>query len=517
VTERIRAGAAAGACLSALLAAAAYLGWRLAGLPFPPFDLFDWLARVLPGSLITLWIDIVVFVFRAVHIGSTAAAAKHAEQVMAIAVFITAGAATGAAAFAALRLSDEPATLFGGFLGGALGIGTVVVERSLDRIASGVHGDAVWLLATFFAWGIALGAVHDQLRACRVDGPGRAGSAARRAFLIRVAWTTGAASAIATVCGALVDRGRATLGARWSDTHALPNANAAVTPVPGTRAEFTPLEDHYRIDVDTRPPRIDAAAWRLQVIGLVDRPLSFSLDDIRGELAVDQFVTLACISNPIDGDLIGTTRWTGVSLAPVLARAIPRPEATHAKVISTDGFFEIVALATVLSDPRVMLAYAWDDVPLMVEHGFPLRLYVPDVYGMKQPKWIESVELVNRWEPGYWVQRGWDREGRMAATSVVDVATFDAKRGVIVAGGIAHAGARGVSRVEVRVDAGQWQDARLRTPLSQTTWVIWRAETEARGADFQGRRSSSVSVRCTDGDGRQQLAPFHSRIVRGGV
>jgi hypothetical protein len=145
-----------------------------------------------------------------------------------------------------------------------------------------------------------------------------------------------------------------------------------------------------------------------------------------------------------------------------------------------------------------MLAYAWDGVPLLAEHGFPLRIYIPDVYGMKQPKWIESIEAVNHWEPGYWVQRGWDKAARMAATSVID--TVQGTN----AGGIAHAGARGISRVEVRVDGGPWTAASLRDPLSETTWVVWRAELPA------ARGSQSVAVRCVDGAGDMQLPPFHT-------
>src|SRR5439155_10482390 len=141
-----------------------------------------------------------------------------------------------------------------------------------------------------------------------------------------------------------------------------------------------------------------------------------------------------------------------------------------------DGFWEVVALDTIRRDDRVMLAYAWDGVPLPVEHGFPLRLYVPNLYGMKQPKWITAIEAIDHWEAGYWVSRGWDREGLMEPTSVIDVVSVDAVASVITAGGIAHAGARGIAKVEVRVDEGEWREARLRTPLSATTWVIWGGE-----------------------------------------
>jgi hypothetical protein len=144
-------------------------------------------------------------------------------------------------------------------------------------------------------------------------------------------------------------------------------------------------------------------------------------------------------------------------------------------------------------------------VPLPVEHGFPLRIYIPDLYGMKQPKWIESIEATDRWEPGYWVVRGWDEVARMKATSVIDTVGTDmniirADRGTPVPiGGIAHAGARGISRVEVRVDDDPWQKATLRTPLSELTWVLWRYDWP-----FQPGRHT-FAVRCYDGSDTPQI------------
>ena len=131
---------------------------------------------------------------------------------------------------------------------------------------------------------------------------------------------------------------------------------------------------------------------------------------------------------------------------------------------------------------RVMLTYAWDGVPLPQEHGFPLRIYIPDIYGMKQPKWIESIEVMDHWEPGFWVDRGWDKDARMKATSVIDTVAVDMTiinadhRRLVPIGGIAHAGAREISKVELQVDDGPWQEAALRTPLSHLTWVVWRYE-----------------------------------------
>jgi DMSO/TMAO reductase YedYZ molybdopterin-dependent catalytic subunit len=209
-------------------------------------------------------------------------------------------------------------------------------------------------------------------------------------------------------------------GERWSANHPLPNAGATVQPAPGTRPELTPVSQHYRIDINTSPPSIPEATWRLKIHGLVARPLEWTLADLRARPTVHQFITLSCISNTVGGDLTGTTRWSGVSLQQVLPELGLHAMATHLKIHSADGFYEVVALDTIREDGRVMLAYAWDGLPLPENHGFPLRIYIPDRYGMKQPKWIESIEAIDHWEPGYWVVRGWDREARMKATSVID-------------------------------------------------------------------------------------------------
>jgi DMSO/TMAO reductase YedYZ molybdopterin-dependent catalytic subunit len=291
----------------------------------------------------------------------------------------------------------------------------------------------------------------------------------------------------------------------WSARNPLPNANAVVKPVRGTRPEFTPLAQHYRIDINTTPPRIQEGSWRLRLTGLLEKPLVWTLDDIRRRPPMHQFVTLSCISNVIGGDLIGTTRWTGVSLKQLLPELGLLANATHLKIRSADGFYEVVALDTIRADDRVMLTYSWDGLPIAAEHGFPLRIYIPDRYGMKQPKWIESIEAMDRWEPGYWVVRGWDREARMKATSGIDTIASNmmiGKTGSLMRvpiGGFAHAGVRGISRVEIRVDDGSWQQAELRIPLSGQTWVIWRYDWPLQ------KGKHTFTVRCFEGNARRQI------------
>jgi DMSO/TMAO reductase YedYZ molybdopterin-dependent catalytic subunit len=249
------------------------------------------------------------------------------------------------------------------------------------------------------------------------------------------------------------------------------------------------------------------------VTGLGSQPLNLALEELRRLEPLHQFVTLSCISNPPGGDLIGTTRWTGVSLQRLLSRlSLPRA-VTHIKVTSADEFFEVVSIADIMADARIMLTYAWDGALLPVEHGRPLRLYVPDRYGMKQPKWIVSLDGLDHWEAGYWVSRGWDREGRVKATTAIDIVAVD--RGVtdaggqrlVPVGGIAYAGARGVSRVEVQVDRGEWLAAELRAPLSDTAWSLWRADVPIPPGDH------TVSARCYERDGTPQTGLLHFRRI----
>ena len=150
-----------------------------------------------------------------------------------------------------------------------------------------------------------------------------------------------------------------------------------------------------------------------------------------------------------------------------------------------------------------MLAYAWDGRPIPFDHGF-LRIWLPDRYGMKQPKWITGIEVTDEYRPGYWVERSWDEVAQVQAVSVIDTVAVEdlVERGgqtLIPIGGIAFAGARGISKVEVRVDVGPWQQAKLRAPLSETTWVIWRFEWPFA----EGKHT--FEVRCVEGDGTPQI------------
>lgn len=517
-------GLYAAATTTAALIGVMFCGWKVAGLPFVPFDLFDRFTRVLPGRVIALGIGAMVTVIRALNLGQIAGTAKMAEQAMAVAGLFLTGIVGGTILFAVLRaMRRGHGAVLGLALGITLGIPAMLISVQTSGTAEvGSLARGVWVLGIFVIWGVFLGWSEQRLIGMgETSGASDTAPSAeqeveqidRRRFLVRLGGATAAITVAGAIVGDLAEASRkeavmlaAAESHLWSASHPLPNANAAVKPAPGTRPEFTPLERHYRIDINTIPPAVDGREWRLKIAGLVEKPLALTLDDLHRYQPMDQFITLSCISNPVGGDLIGTTRWTGVSLQRLLPDLQLKPGATHLKIRSADGFFEVVSLDAIKADERIMLTYAWDGIPLKQEHGFPLRIYIPDVHGMKQPKWIDSIEITNHWEPGYWVERGWSKVAQMHATSVIDTVAVDMatiaadSRKLIPIGGIAHAGARGISKVEVQVDDGPWLQAALRTPLSQLTWVIWRYDWP-----FQAGKHN-FTVRSYDGYGTLQIA-----------
>jgi hypothetical protein len=169
---------------------------------------------------------------------------------------------------------------------------------------------------------------------------------------------------------------------------------------------------------------------------------------------------------------------------------------------AVDGFYESMPVSEAMDD-RTLLVYQMNGQPLPIEHGYPLRVYIPNHFGMKQPKWLISLEVIDHHASGYWVDRGWDNQAIPPTTSVmdaVDAEGYDPKTGLLPVGGIAYAGARGISKVEVQVDNGPWAAAELRTPpLSPLTWVQWRYFWKSQIGQHIFR------VRAYDGTGQLQV------------
>ncbi len=537
-------GGLMGALLTAPLIAILYLADRALGLPFAPFDLFDWFGRIVPGELITAVIDIMVDTIIALDLGTVDSTAKIAEQLMALGMMLGVGAVVGAVTYLVLnRTRNADPMVTGAVIGLALGLVFMLIFNQVNLTATADPNlSRIWLILAFAVWGVALGWTHSTLNSfneagdkAKVEAEAAGATTAasahvtpidRRKFLVGV----GGATATLTVVGAglslLVEPAEDAVGpqdvastspdpeataqapvdpsvATTGDGQPLPNNGATLVAAPGTRPEYTPLDDHYRIDISARPPVIDGATWRLEIEGLVAEPISMTLEDIQSYPTVDQFITMSCISNRIGGDLISTTRWTGAPLKNIIADWGVQEEGMYLKITSADGFDEYVALVDIRTDERIMLAWAWDGQPLKRKHGFPLRIYIPDHYGMKQPKWITNMEVVSGWDEGYWVRRGWSETAIVNTTSVVDTVSAEGayeqdEQVMIPVGGIAYAGAKGISRVEVRIDENDWVEAEIREPLSDLTWVIWRYDWPFEDGNH------TFAVRCYDARGRLQ-------------
>jgi DMSO/TMAO reductase YedYZ molybdopterin-dependent catalytic subunit len=526
-SRNIGIGALVGGLLTAALTGLSYLAYRLVALPFAPFELFDWMGRVLPGPVITFGIDRMIdtLLFLGVNVADTA---KSAEQTIALGQFLVGGIVLGAVYFAVMSARKIRPDLLSGLVAGAL-FGLPLVGISIAIGPSPVNPvlSIGWLLLIFLGWGAALSLAASRLLPSEREEPAAqpeetlsVEGISRRRFLIRFGTATAAITVIGAGVGTVLAQAeRRRQEAALSETEAhnaegasgkiFPNANDPVTPAPGTRPEYTPLKDFYKVFIRTEPTVIDGSMWMLPITGLVDNPLVLSLDDIQNNYqARDQYATLSCISGRIGTTLISTTQWTGVSVQDILADAQVRPEARYLHITSGDGFYETVDLDLINSDERIMLCYAWDGNPIPVDHGFPLRIWIPDRYGMKQPKWITGIEVTDQYTDGYWVERSWDKVAQVKATSVIDTVAVDAPiemgdQTLIPIGGIAFSGARGISQVQVRVDGGPWEDAQLRSPLSETTWVIWRYDWPFNAGDH------TFEVRCAEGDGTPQIEEVH--------
>ena len=514
-------GALAGGLLTAPLLGFLYLIDKLADLPFVPFALFDWIGLVLPGPVITFGIDVMLDGLLLAGL-DVADAAKSAEQALAILLFFLIGLLGGVLFFGITRARNvEPRLPSGLVAGGLFGLPMVAVSLPMGQTTVNPIITFVVLMVLFLAWGLAFVPVYRRLASVKTAPPPpeeeirSVATIDRRQFLIRLGATTATITVLSGGLGAILAQNerrqldQAITGpvdkSRVRNRPPFPNAGDPVAPAPGTRPEYTEVEDHYQVFIRTEPTVIDIATWTLPITGLVNNPLVLTLDDIRNNYeSKDQYVTLSCISGRIGTTLISTTKWTGVGLQKILADVQPQDAARYLVITSGDGFYETVDLDLIASDDRIMLCYAWDGEPIPFDHGFPLRIWLPDRYGMKQPKWITGIEVTDEYQQGYWVERSWDEVAQVRATSVIDtIAVNDIiERGgqrLVPVGGIAFAGARGISKVEVRADGGPWQEAQLREPLSETTWVIWRHDWP-----FQEGKHT-FEVRCAEADGTPQI------------
>jgi len=291
-------------------------------------------------------------------------------------------------------------------------------------------------------------------------------------------------------------------------------------------SEITPTYLFYRIDINPIVPEVDVNSWTLQVKGMVDNPLKLSYDEIKSMPAIEEFVTLECISNKIGGDLTGTALWKGVPLKNILEKAKMDPNVKYIVFRCFDGYDVGVPIDKGLLDETI-LAYEMNLAPLTSKHGFPVRAIVPGLYGMMNPKWITEIELVDKVYEGYWQRNGWTNIADYnTGSSIVipgqapirdrfrglnEIPSYSSNERVPIAG-IAFGGDRGISKVEVSIDDGKtWKTAKIKEPLSQYTWILWTAGFIPNNE----REHYKIVVRATDKKGQVQTSELNKPFPNG--
>lgn len=267
--------------------------------------------------------------------------------------------------------------------------------------------------------------------------------------------------------------------------------------------EVTTVDNFYVVSKNLYDPQPDSAGYVLRVDGLVQRQLTLGVPEIEAMPYQEDYVTLECISNEVGGQLISNALWRSVALRDVVERAGVQPPGSFLRFQSEDDYVESLPLVYAL-DPKVRLAYLMNGEPLTYKHGAPLRVLTPGKYGMKGPKWLRKISVIESDINGYWEERGWDRDAWLKTMSRIDVPAHGdvVSPGLIRVQGIAFAADRGVSRVEVSEDDGaSWHDAEITAPLSRFAWTHWSYIWNA----IEGQRAY-FRVRATDGGGELQTS-----------
>lgn len=408
----------------------------------------------------------------------------------------------------------------------AAGLGVVA---ALTRPNASI-GWAVPSLGAGIAGAIALWALAGTVTVSPAGGPeatepagggaltNRAVAFDRRRFL-RAALTLGAVGAGTAAIGVARARTRSAVEAARSAIR-LPPASGTPGPLPsgaelhtpGLSPFYTPNDGFYRVDTALFVPEVDVRTWTLAIHGAVDRGATYTFEQLIARPLIERDITLNCVSNQVGGPYIGNARWTGVPLAPLLREAGVDPSADQLVSRSVDGFTAGSPMRLVLDGRDAMLAVAMNGEPLPMEHGFPVRMLVPGLYGYESAtKWLAELEATTYAAyDAYWVQRGWARIAPIQTQSRIDTPRNGTARsaGMVVVAGVAWAQHTGIDRVEVRVDDGAWNVAALAAQDTIDTWRQWRWDWDATPGEH------TLTVRATDADGRTQQAartpPFPS-------
>ena len=377
------------------------------------------------------------------------------------------------------------------FLMPALGVGFLGALTTAGTLATGVIYTVSYLLyGVGFSWLYSMLARPDYQPAAPI-------LQGRRDLLKRIGWGIAGLSGTAAIAAAFI---------RVASNGDSPRT-AARLPSP-----ITPVGGFYVVNKDLIGVKVNPNDWTLTVVGSKGVAKTYDLDRLKAMPSTDLTTTLTCISNEIGGNLIGTARWTGVRLRDLLGADGVGPRAFSVVASAWDNYADSIPIARAL-DPNTILAYAIDGAPLPDIHGYPLRLIVPGLYGIKNVKWIKQIDVIDHGFVGYWQARGWTDDATVQTQSQIDV-PFDRSvfpRGPIFVGGIAFAGTRGIRKVELSPDGGvSWLLTTLRPAASRLTWVTWSLLWTPTTPGWH-----RLTVRATDGLGQPQRSDITPPIPDG--
>jgi DMSO/TMAO reductase YedYZ molybdopterin-dependent catalytic subunit len=474
-------GVLAGVVLVTLM----YLANLLLGLKPLPQLLSQPLLKVMPGFVFGFLIDTLQHAGKVVE-----------ELGLIVAMVVALGVLGGAWGWTSRTWHSQHSALAFAAIGWAVVAGILLPISGIGflGLSDGLTTPLIWA-ALFAIYGVVLQLGADPA------GPDAAADPGRRRLLGALPVTIGVLS-----LGVLAFR----LVPGWYNAI----FNAPGSGVAGISPEITPVQDFYVVSKNIGgDPAIPAGGWSLKVGGMVDKALALSLSDLQGLPKATEYVTLECISNTVGGPQMSTGDFAGVSLRDLLTMAGPQAAGTWVAFKARDGYAESLPMTLVQGAPEIVVAYELDGAPLPEAHGFPARMLIPGHYGMKGPKWLDSIDVVNHESGGYWEQQGWDHNAVVKTT-----ARFDEPRegdivrvGPVLLAGVAFAGTRGIATVEYSTDAGRtWTEALFKPPLSPLTWVIWQATwTPATEGAYELR------VRATDKGGALQSASIAASYPTG--
>jgi DMSO/TMAO reductase YedYZ molybdopterin-dependent catalytic subunit len=346
-------------------------------------------------------------------------------------------------------------------------------------------------------------------RSSRPGPPGRRVQPERRSFLLTGAAAAGTA-AVAGLGGRLLSERSSVALAQRSLKVPRPVRPGPVLPagthfnIPGLSPFITPNNNFYRVDTAIVLPEVPPSAWSLRIHGMVEKELEISFKELIRRPLTEDYITLCCVSNPVGGPYVGNARWLGASVASLLREAGARAGADQLLCTSVDGFTSGTPLQTVMDGRDAMLAVAMNGTALPVEHGFPVRMVVPGLYGyVSACKWITDIEVTTfAANHAYWTVRGWDQQAPIKTESRIDVPNglTTLKAGTIAVAGVAWAQHKGIAAVEARADGGPWHEARLAAVPDIDTWRQWVWEWDATPGNHL------LQARATDKTGYTQTA-----------